>query len=1250
MLVKNLTLFTLVISMFFMGNQAFSQEFPISNGSVTTCQGVFLDDGLEGSYSASSSYTFTICPDNPGDVISVEFVAFSLYVSPNPNNSDYLSIFDGDNVGEATLGDYTGTALQGLPVTGTVNNTTGCLTFVFNAGAGGMGTFPGWEAIISCTTPCANPTAAYEFIDPLPTTADQSIGVCLGQDITFGDAGSVAADGFDLEYWVWNFDDGTIDTLESPANITHAFSEPGEYLVNLSVIDDNGCRNLNVEPLQVLVSTIPIFNTDFESPICTGSSATIDGSPIQSVTWTALPPQVVAGETYLADGAGFSYSSSLVFDFFEPGATLESCDEFLNVFINMEHSYLGDLSFSLSCPDGTTVNMLTFPNGAGFTYLGEPVDDNFGVDDLDQGVGYDYGWSPTSTNGFINDAANWTETTFTNTLGETDTNPIANPGFYESEEDLCNFVGCPLNGEWTFSVTDNIGLDNGYIFEWGIGFDPSLFPDITTFTPVVGLESDSSYWNGPSIVETSENGNTIEILPPGVGEYDYTFTALNNFGCEFDTTITIEVIEGPEITAGPDQFVCTDPVTLQAGLADSPGECSDVAGNYTYCYENNVNLVQTYCPDNPGDGVTFMEVSINSGSVENGWDEFFVYDGDNTGAPLLAGPIYGDLSGQSFQATNPSGCITIQITPDGSNDCAGGAQTELNLTVGCSGGSGLIWSWSPATGLSDPNIQNPTAFVDQATVYTVAAYPAGLPGCLITDQVTVAPDPGADPGIDTDTTFCYNSPTSLLIAYLEGNPASGGDWVDNATGETLASQEFSPLDFPDGASFDYTYTVSNGICTNSSNLQITVLPATDESCCQTNAFAGPDAVACALTYQLNAEPTIGTGTWSGPPEVTFSDVNDPQAIATCESPGGTYILTWTDSNGFLCEATDQIEVVFANPLSVNVVVDDAVCFDECTGSAIAIVGGGTSLNGLYSLEWSGGVATDVNPIRDSLCAGTFKLVVTDNVGCTDSTFFTVGQPDPQEIDVFVSPALCTDSCNAEVVISSPGAIEFSYDGAQTWVPDSVGLVCPGEGVVYARNAAGCEIGEDINAANPAPFEANFNVNPNPTTVQNTLITFQDISQPGPIANSLFLIGDPPFGEVEGRTSSFRFPTDTAGDYTITLISESVKGCIDTTSQILTINDDLLWFIPNSFSPNGDGINDIWKPVGNTVDLSSYVCRIYDRWGRLVFETADIDQGWNGAVEGSDYFADTEVFNYFIEITSATTEEKYELSGFITLIR
>ena len=191
--------------------------YNMTNGQDATCSGTFQDDGTgPGAPYGATSYTYTLCPTTPGDVTQIEFVAFSLYTSPNPNNSDYLQIYDGDNTAEPSLGNYTGIDLQGLSVTGIVNNSPGCLTFVFNPNpngpnANGSGEpFPGWEGLVSCTLPHASPTGLSEFVNPFRTGPEQSIGTCLGSPITFGDAGSSAEPGV----YIWIVESKEVGTLE----------------------------------------------------------------------------------------------------------------------------------------------------------------------------------------------------------------------------------------------------------------------------------------------------------------------------------------------------------------------------------------------------------------------------------------------------------------------------------------------------------------------------------------------------------------------------------------------------------------------------------------------------------------------------------------------------------------------------------------------------------------------------------------------------------------------------------------------------------------------------------------------------------------------------------------------------------------------------------------------------------------------------------------------------------------------------
>ena len=120
------------------------------------------------------------------------------------------------------------------------------------------------------------------------------------------------------------------------------------------------------------------------------------------------------------------------------------------------------------------------------------------------------------------------------------------------------------------------------------------------------------------------------------------------------------MVEGPEnsITAGPDQVFCGDPVQLQgAFVGGGPSPCGASQGTTTYCYGNNENTTWVYCPDNPGDG-TLMNILFYDGAIENFFDHIQVFDGDNTGAPLLV-DLTGNYPETSVTATNPDGCLTV---------------------------------------------------------------------------------------------------------------------------------------------------------------------------------------------------------------------------------------------------------------------------------------------------------------------------------------------------------------------------------------------------------------------------------------------------------------------------------------------------------------------------------------------------------------------------------------------------------------
>lgn len=1141
----------------------------MEDGSFTACDGTTISDNGGGGPYTDGQYTMTLCPDTPGDVIQLDFSAFSLQNPPGGNADDFLAIYDGDDTSAPSLGSYTGNGLQGLQVTGTVNNTSGCLTLVFNDLGSANDTSPGFEAAVTCTTPCDPPTAASAITSPTPDDPlVQSVGVCANTSVSFSGNGSFAASGFTLAQYIWNFDDGTTAT---GTNVSHDFTEPGEYIVTLTVEDNNGCQSLNIIPLQVLVSTTPLFPGIFSQETCFPETVVLqavldedinDGGDddgildVVSPTWTALPPQVVAGQTYLADGAGFSYSSCLEFDFFEDGAVLEDCNDLLSIMVNMEHSYMGDLGVFITCPDGTSVSLVEWgENGGGGTFLGEAVDN----ESTDPGVGYDYFWSPDATNG------TWGE----NSDGFGTSLPS---GTYEAYGDLCDLVGCPLNGSWCFSVTDNLAIDNGYIFAWGLNLNPALYPDVTTFTPIIGAGADSSYWSGPGIIDLSTDADTAYVLPNASGIYEYTYTVINNFGCQFDTTITVEWTDPLQITAGPDQLYSCGAVELEGGFQGMAApSCGASSGTFNYCYDDGENFTWTFCPDDPGDGVTYMTFTFISGQMEGFFEDFIVYDGDNTSAPIIETWSNGDATGLSWTATNPTGCLTISFSSDGSVSCGGGTWNEWIYEVTCSsGGPVYTWEWTPTEFLDNPNIPGPTVDgITQNTIYTLVGYPEGHPECFSTDDVLVSIDPLGDPGENASLTICSTDAPFSMLAELNGTPVNTGEWFGPGN-VALPDDIFDPATDLPGV---YTYSVAFGNCEAHAELTISM----------------------ALPTQIEISDDVTVCEFS---QVDFSliDQNFGQEPFSYEwAFDGSVISTSStsdqftpDSTGVLClNVTDACGYVATECMDVEVIPHIDVAFEADT------------------TEHCWPLGFNLTSLVDPAVYNTINWSVSD--GTVASNTETL-------------PLIFTD----------PGVYSVSLS---------------------VTNFLGCTYSAtyDDYLISYNPPIAGFDPDPQPTDATETEIHFTDESI-GDIVSYQWLFGYPIMGASTAQNPTYTFPLGVGDEYPVTLTVTDIHNCTDQVEGIVDINDIFQIYVPNAFTPNYDGINDVFFFQGADIDETRFFVKIFNRWGDVIYESTDINDPWTGDVHSGEYFAGDGVYNWIALVTSKSTGEKYELSGTVSLIR
>ena len=482
-----------------------------------------LDSGGEGAsgYSDNEDYTCTICSDQPGQAISLTWTIFNLSAEGNAPQ-DQLVIHDGPDVSAPVIGTYTAGDSPGI-ISASFGNTSGCLTLHWTSNEIGQGLF---SAAITCYVPCQPPTAVVTMSEPAPAL------ICQGEAVTFDATASYAVAGQTVTQYAWYFDDGSVDSTTGPV-ISHSFQTPGEYVVQIVITDDNACDNTNLIDQAVWVSTTPQFSLS-DTSVCLGNEVTLNGN-VSATTWTALPNADFGEGIPLPDNLGIPFTSDLTYTIFEPGALLTDISQLQSICVDMEHTFMGDLVVQIICPNGTLVTL--HEQGGGGVFVGDAND----ADDVDPipGTCWNYCWSPEATNG------TWAENSDAGNTVSTSQGVAIPAGTYESVQPLTNLLGCPLNGTWTFQVIDNWSIDNGFICSWGLSFDPSLYPDLTSYTPVLGLSTtDSTFWSGNGVVLNDNDPTMASVIPTSPGSTTYIFTVTDNFGCTYSDSMVVSA-SGP---------------------------------------------------------------------------------------------------------------------------------------------------------------------------------------------------------------------------------------------------------------------------------------------------------------------------------------------------------------------------------------------------------------------------------------------------------------------------------------------------------------------------------------------------------------------------------------------------------------------------------------------------------------------------------------------------------------------------------
>jgi gliding motility-associated-like protein len=361
-------------------------------------------------------------------------------------------------------------------------------------------------------------------------------------------------------------------------------------------------------------------------------------------------------------------------------------------------------------------------------------------------------------------------------------------------------------------------------------------------------------------------------------------------------------------------------------------------------------------------------------------------------------------------------------------------------------------------------------------------------------------------------------------------------------------------------------------------------------------FAGNDTVICPGTNaNLLASGNFTSVQWlNGPATASYSVLN-----------AGNYQVTAT-LNG--CSLTDVVNVSIATLPNWDLGPDVTICADQPY-----------SYNTSQSVLWGNGTTSTSLPVSASgVIYGTYFYL-----GCPmlDSAFVTVVSP--PNVDLGPDTTLCTGA-----------SLSFSFNEQVTWNSSTLSstYLVNSPGLVIASYSDGvCNVFDSILISFLEPLV--IPIGNNYTYCQGDTVTLTASS-----ATAEYFLW---FDGSDLSTHSFY----ESGNYSVT-----VSNSCETVSRNWNMEFDdcnIYVFIPNSFTPNNDGINDVWFPeINGWTEVETLV---YNRWGEIIFSSSNPNTPWIGEVRSGSYFAPDGVYSYLVK-AKFTNGEAREFRGFVSLIR
>lgn len=362
----------------------------------------------------------------------------------------------------------------------------------------------------------------------------------------------------------------------------------------------------------------------------------------------------------------------------------------------------------------------------------------------------------------------------------------------------------------------------------------------------------------------------------------------------------------------------------------------------------------------------------------------------------------------------------------------------------------------------------------------------------------------------------------------------------------------------------------------------------------------------------------------------------------------TYTVAVTDANGCLSSA-QQVTVTVNDPLSVVATFPDSICKGLEAFISIAAAGG----DGNYSYSWSNGMsgATQSITINQNL-----NLTITVTDGCTTPAvqaavvITAVSAPD---VNMTLDPQAGCVPLEAQFTVPTnfPAGLLYYWDfgngfTSQQATPSHT-YINPGIfdvtlTVAYA-SAPGCSTTLSFPQAVRAyalPM-ARFIYGPPAPTLSSPEVFFNDRSTGANYWSWNF--GDGNLSSDQNPRHSYR---DT-GAYVVSLLVTGPEGCRDSTAELLNVRDEMIFFVPNAFTPDGSGVNDYFNVYG--VGIAGYEMEIYDRWGKRIYVAKNSDRAWDGTDMNTGQRVPQGLYVYKVTVTDREGKTQRRVSQ-VTVIR